>query len=297
MTEYGIRAGEYSAVIAARGAAVRVLRHRGRDLVVPFPAGAPNPDFRGVLVAPWPNRICDGKYTFDGADYELPVNEPGRNSALHGFTPAMDWRLDSRTESAVVLSCTIEPTPGYPFRLALTVTYSLDGDGLRGSVRARNKGERAAPYGVCPHPYLSAGPAPLDEWILQFGADSFLEMTPDGRQPLGSRPVAGGKLDFRVPRAIGATEIDNAFTGLVLDGGQGRLLVRDPGGTGVGMSWGPDFPWLQVYTHDREPPLPGRMGLAVEPMTCPPESLNTGIDLVRLEPGVFHEASWCIYAA
>jgi aldose 1-epimerase len=295
--EYGIRNGEYSAIITARGAAVRELRHRGRDLVVPFPAGGPNEDFRGVIVAPWPNRIPDGRYTFDGVDYQLPVNEPERNCALHGFTPELDWQLDSRTESILVLSCRIGPTPGYPFTLALTVTYSLDGDGLHGRVSACNTGERTAPYGVCPHPYLLAGPAPLDEWSLEFGAGSFLEMTPDGRQPLAIRAVTGSQYDFRVPRAIGGTEIDNAFTGLAFDGGRGRLLARDPGGTGVGMSWDKGLSWLQLYTHDRKPPLPSRLGLAAEPMSCPPGALNTGTDLVRLEPGAVHEVGWSIFAA
>ena len=109
--------------------------------------GGQIPDFRGVLVAPWPNRIPDGKYTFDGADYRVPVNEPGRDCALHGFTPELDWQLDSRTDSAVVLSCAIEPTPGYPFALALTATYSLDGDGLHATVMAPMWGIGRRPTG------------------------------------------------------------------------------------------------------------------------------------------------------
>ncbi|MET3919303.1 aldose 1-epimerase family protein [Arthrobacter sp. UYEF20] len=299
--EYGLRHGEYTAVIAARGAAIRRLRHRERDLVVPFPAGGPNPDFRGVIVAPWPNRIPDGKYTFDGVDYRVPVNEPGRQCALHGFTPELDWRLDSRTDSAVVLSRTIEPTPGYPFALSITACYRLDGDGLHATVTAANVGERTAPYGVCPHPYLLAGPAPLDEWRLEVPARTILEVTPDRLLPVAIRPVEGHEYDFRAARVIGSTEIDHAFTDIVFDDddGEGRahVVVRDPGGTGVGMAWDRSCAWLQLYTGDTEPPLPTRLGLAVEPMTCPPDAFNTGTDLVRLEPGASHDASWCIFAA
>ncbi|MDQ0823375.1 aldose 1-epimerase [Arthrobacter sp. V4I6] len=306
MTEYGaaiefkIEAGEYTAVITARGAAVRELQHRGRDLVVPFPAGGPNPDFRGVIVAPWPNRIPDGRYTFDSVDYGVPVNEPGRQCALHGFTPELDWQLDSRTESAVVLSCAIAPTPGYPFALALTAAYSLDGDGLHSGVTARNTGERTAPYGVCPHPYLLAGPAPLDRWSLEVPARTFLEVTPDRLLPVANRPVDGHEYDFRAARVIGATEIDHAFTDIAFDGdgdGRARVVARDPGGTGVGMAWDRSLPWLQLHTGDKEPPLPNRLGLAVEPMSCPPDAFNTGTDLVRLDPGAVHEAGWCIFAA
>ena len=295
--EYGLRHGGYTAVITARGASVRELRHRGRDLVVPFPAGGPNPDYRGAVVAPWPNRIPDGRYTFDGVHYQVPVTESDRQCALHGFTPGLDWTLESRTEFALTLSCEIGPTAGYPFVLAITVRYRLAGDGLHTSVTAANAGERAAPYGVCPHPYLLAGPAPLDEWSLEVQARAFLEVTTDRLLPVATRPVAGHEYDFRATRVIGSTKIDHAFTDVAFDaGGQARVVVRDPGGTGVGMAWDRSCAWLQLYTGDTAPPLPSRLGLAVEPMSCPPNAFNTGTDLVRLEPGASHNASWRIFA-
>ena len=52
VNEYRISSGEYSAAITARAAALRELRYRERDLVVPFPAGDPIPDFRGIIAVP-----------------------------------------------------------------------------------------------------------------------------------------------------------------------------------------------------------------------------------------------------
>ncbi|HBH57531.1 MAG TPA: galactose mutarotase, partial [Arthrobacter bacterium] len=89
-------------------------------------------------------------------------------------------------ESSVVLSCPIGPTPGYPFPLRPPGRYRVDENGLHASVRATNTGERTAPYGVCPHPYLVAGPAPLDEWTLEIPAESFLEVTPDRLLPVAA---------------------------------------------------------------------------------------------------------------
>lgn len=295
--DHRIEADGYSAVFTARAGALRRLRHGDRDLVLPFPAGGPIPDFRGIIAAPWPNRIPDGRYSFDGGSHRLPVNEPERRCALHGLGLGEDWTAEARGESSLVLACTLGPAPGYPFAVRLTASYRLDGDGLHAEVTATNTGDRAAPYGICPHPYLLAGPAPLDEWTLEFSADTFLAADPERRLPLGPQPVRGHAFNFRTPRPIGATKIDNAFTGLGFDdAGRARLTVRDPGGNGVGMSWDRSLPWLQLFTGDTEPPATGRAGLAVEPMSCPPDAFNSGQDLVRLEPGASHRASWSIFA-
>ncbi|WP_245953416.1 aldose 1-epimerase family protein [Arthrobacter silvisoli] len=297
VNEYRIRSGEYSAVITARAAALRELRHGERDIVVPFPAGGPIPDYRGIIAAPWPNRIADGQYTFDGVEYHVPINEPARSCALHGFLFELDWTLDSQEESAVTLSCSPAPTAGYPHALRLAVEYRLTDAGLRIAVTAANLGRTAAPYGVCPHPYLVAGPSPLDQWILEIPAGACLEVTPDRLLPKETRSVEGHAFDFRSPRAIGATEIDHAFTDIAFDGGgQARVLVRDPGGTGVGMSWDSSCRWLQIHTADKEAPALNRLGLAVEPMSCPPDAFNSGTDLVRLEAGATHSTAWTIFA-
>ncbi|MFF2030424.1 aldose 1-epimerase family protein [Arthrobacter sp. NPDC058192] len=298
MNEYEIRAGGYAAVITPRGAALRELLHRGRDLIVPSPAGGPVPDYRGIIAAPWPNRIADGTYSFDGEMHRLPINEPERKTSLHGLAFALDWTLNEQDGGSLTLVCTVGPAAGYPFELELQAQYVLDGNGLHFSVTASNVGGATAPYGVCPHPYLVAGPAPLDDWILEIPAGAFLEVTPDRLLPKEIRAVEGHKFDFRAARAIGAIEIDHAFTDIAFDGdGQARVLVRDPGGTGVGLAWDRKCRWLQIHTADKQPPAPNRLGLAVEPMTCPPDAFNSDQDLVELKPGTSHQASWRIFAA
>jgi aldose 1-epimerase len=297
VTEFEIQAAAYTAVVDARGAAVRQLRHSGRDLIVPFPQGGPIPDYRGITAAPWPNRIPDGSYAFDGTRYLVPVNEISRACALHGLVFDDEWSLESKRESSVTLSYVLQPSPGYPFRLKMLIHYHVKESGLSANVAATNLSTGTAPYGACPHPYLIAGPAPLGEWTLQLPANEFLEVTPDRLLPVARQRVAGHEFDFRTPRPIATTRIDHAFTDIGFDGhGLAQVVVRDPGGTGVGIEWNRTLPWVQIHTADKEPPLPSRIGLAVEPMTCPPDAFNSGIDLVRLEPGATHEASWRIFA-
>ncbi|BCW19034.1 galactose mutarotase [Arthrobacter sp. NtRootA9] len=297
MTEYRISDGGYTAVITARAGALRELRYRGRDLVVPFPEGGPIPDYRGIIAAPWPNRFADGRYAFDGNEYQVPVNETERNCALHGLAFPLDWRVVEHDASSVSLAVTLEPASGYPHRLSLRADYGLSSAGLDSRVSAVNVGTTSAPYGVCPHPYLLAGPAPLDEWSLELPAGAFLEVTADRLLPRNVRDVDNHEFDFRGGRVIGTTEIDHAFTGIGFDGdGRAQVLVRDPGGTAVGMAWDRSCPWVQIHTADKKAPERSRLGLAVEPMTCPPDAFNSGTDVHRLGPGGTHEASWTIFA-
>lgn len=295
-TEIELRHGPYSAIVTARGGALRQLRYEGRDLVVPFGPEGGIPDYRGVVCAPWPNRLADGRYSANGIELEVPINEPSRRTALHGLVFDQFWRVVQHTDSSVSLAFTLKPSTGYPFELELLAAYTLDEDGLHTTVTAANTSSGTAPYGVCPHPYLVAGESPLDAWSAVIPADSFLEVTPDRLLPLGLEHVDGHAFDFRAEAVLGDVMIDHAFTGIIRDA-DGRAAVRvfDPSGTGVELSWGTELPWLQIHTADK-PVGPNRLGLAVEPMTCPPDAFNSGTDVVRLAPGKSHEASWTIRA-
>lgn len=297
-TQVTIDHGDYSATIASIGASLRTLRWQGRDLVIPFDADEVRPAYRGAILAPWPNRVVDGTYRHDGAAYQLLLTEPARGHALHGLVVWSDWIVENTAADRVTLGTTVAPSDGYPHRLALTVRYSLTDDGLTTTITARNVGASVAPYGSGSHPYLSAGPGKVDDWILELPASAYLEVTADRLIPVS---VAGVEthptFDFRAPRQIGDTFIDHAFTALRrTQSGTAALALTTSGGAGVRMSWGAELPWLQVHTADRPEPERNRIGLAVEPMTCPPNAFSSGEDLVRLGSGESHTASWTIAA-
>ena len=296
--QFTIEHGGYSATIASVGASLRRLTWEGRDLVVPFAEDEVRPGYRGAVLAPWPNRVVDGSYTFDGVDYQLPLTEPSRAHALHGLVCWADWSLQARSSDSVSLGTTIVPSDGYPHRIILLVTYSLADGGLTTTVTAENVGASTAPYGTGPHPYLVAGPGTVDDWTLEFPAASYLTVTPDRLSPVAVAPVENTpEFDFRTPRVIGDTFIDHAFTAIARDtDATATVTLTSPVGTGVRLTFGQELPWLQVHTADRPAPERSRIGLAVEPMTCPPDAFSTGEDLVRLAPGATHSAAWTIAA-
>lgn len=299
-TQYELHFGDYSAVIASVGASLRSLTYRGRDLVVPFEADSMRPAYRGAALAPWPNRVAGGAYTFAGRLEQLALTEPERGNALHGLACWLDFGAIEQTPSRVTLGATIVPQAGYPHRVDVEVVYELRESGLYSSITGVNSGADAAPWGTGPHPYLVAGPGRVDDWTLLLPAEQVLEVTEDTLLPLGVASVAeanGGAWDFREARRIGDVFIDHAFTGLARRAsGEASVELRTADGSGVAVTWDAACPWVQVHTADQPVPELSRLGLAVEPMTCPPDAFNSGTDLVVLQPGASHTAGWTISA-
>lgn len=307
-TQHTLTAGAYTAHIASVGATLRALTFDGRDLVVPFAADEVRPATRGALLAPWPNRVVDGRYAFGGEDFVLPLTEPARGHALHGFVRWQQFEATQVTAQSVTLAAVIEPRLEYPWRVRVETTFALDASGLTQSVHAVNLSDGRAPFGTGPHPYLVAGPAALDEWTLRLPAADVLEVTADRLSPVALHPASeldAARFDWRRARVLGDVRIDHAYTGVEWDAdGQATVELTDPSGTGVAMSWGASCPWVQIHTADLPagPSHPGhRAGLAVEPMTCAPDAFNDAAypfetGLLVLEPGGHADASWRIRA-
>jgi aldose 1-epimerase len=299
-TAIDLRSGAYRASIASIGATLRELRHDGRDLVVPFDVDSVRPFYRGATLVPWPNRVVDGLYEALGETQKLSHTEPERAHALHGLAVWLDFAVEEQTESSVRLAATVVAQVGYPFRIDATVTFTLDDEGLHTTVTGTNTGADTAPFGTAPHPYLVAGDGLVDDWTLTLPAGRVLTVTEERLIPIALADVAeenGGEFDFRSARVIGDTFIDHAFTGIQRDaGGVAEVRVTSPSGTGVAMRWGTECGWVQIHTADQPIPEISRLGLAVEPMTCPPDAFNSGTDVIWLEPGASASAGWTIAA-
>src|SRR3954466_13071007 len=159
---FGLTAGDYHATIASVRGSLRTLEFDGRPLVVPFDADEVRPAFRGVTLAPWPNRVVDGRYTFDGEEHQLALTEPARGHALHGLLCWSDFAAVDSGRSHVTLRATVQAQVGYPWRVEVETTCSLGPAGLAQTVRGTNHSDRRAPWGIAPHPYLVAGHGPVD---------------------------------------------------------------------------------------------------------------------------------------
>jgi len=168
---------------------------------------------RGQVLIPWPNRLQDGSYEFDGQSHQLPLNEPEHRNAIHGL---VRWAASAREPDRAVMEHVLHPQPGYPFSLMLSIEYALSDLGLRVRTTVKNVGTNPCPYGSGAHPYLTLGTATVDRLMLRVPGRTVLR--PDERGlPVGTEAVQDTAYDFRQPRRIGSTTLDHAFTDLERD--------------------------------------------------------------------------------
>jgi aldose 1-epimerase len=295
--QFEIALGEQRATVVEVGGGLRSYSVGDREILDGYGLDEAAPSGRGQVLVPWPNRVEDGAYEFDGRSHELPLNELERRNAIHGLVRWSAWTLAERGPDRVALEHVRHPQPGYPFTLALGIEYSLSERGLAVRTTATNAGRAPSPYGFGQHPYFFAGPETVDSAVLRVPARTVLRADERGI-PRGADPVEGTDYDFREPRPIGATQLDHAFTDLERGSdGLARVELSDPAGGARLTVWMDEaYPYVQVFTGD---PLPdvARRSLAVEPMTCPANAFRTGEALVRLEPGASHTGVWGIEIA
>lgn len=282
------RHGDQTAVIVQAGGGLRSYQANGVAVLDGYPAGEMAGGGRGQVLFPWPNRLAGGRWNDAGAPRQLPLSDAGAGNAIHGLVRWATWDVRQAGPAGATARHLLLPQPGYPFQLSLQLDYQLGADGLTVTTTVRNGTDRPAPFGIGFHPYLAAGDGLVDELTLTVPAETRLLL--EAGIPTGREPVEGGSYDFRAGRTIGAATLDDAFADVQRDP-DGRARVS---ADGVVLWAGPGFDYLQVFTGDTLAPERRRRGLAVEPMTCPPNALASGAGLIHLDPGEATELAWGI---
>ena len=272
-----LRHGPWSATVDPHGGGLATLVLDGNDVVVPQDGEGGHPAYRGAVLAPWPNRLEDGTYTFGGRTYEVPLNEPEGGTALHGLVYDVDWEVVQAAAAATRLQVEVPRIAGYPFSVRLDLTYVLSDAGLAAALVATNTGVVEAPYGSGFHPYLVADP--VAETALTLDAARYVETSHDRHLPTGTAAVSGTPYDFREGRPLGDTVLDTPYGDL-------RAPVVEVGRIAVGLGAG--VRWVQVYTPS------DRRSVAVEPCSCPANAFRSGTDLVVLRPGEQHTLAFTL---
>jgi aldose 1-epimerase len=280
------------------GASLRAYTVDGTAVIDGFAEHERSSAGRGQVLAPWPNRLDHGEYVFEGSTGRAALDEPELSNAIHGLVRWLPWHVISRSAETVRLECVVHPQPGYPWRLELQVEYRLDAEGLTVTADAATPSAAVVPLGVGFHPYLTVGDPTVDTAHLYLPARRRLVTDARGL-PVGEVDVAGTEFDFDVRKPIGSVDLDTAYTALVR-GADGRACVQldGVGGPRVELWVDESFSYLMAFTGDTLQPVGRRRkGIAIEPMTCPPNALASGTDVIRLDRNQAWRGCWGIRTA
>jgi aldose 1-epimerase len=269
--QYEIISGARRAVVTEVGATLRSFSVDGRDVVRGFGEEDQISGGRGQNLIPWPNRIRDGRYVFNGATQQLALTEPARHNASHGLARYVPWVLVDKQADAVTNRVRIYPQQGWPGVLEATITHQVSDNGLTVTVNATNIGAAEVPFGYGAHPYLTVGESTVDDVAITVPAESYLEVD-DRLLPIKISPVAGTAYDLRSGPVLGSVNLDTALTDLARDADD-RWRVKLVLGDRSAEVWGDEtMHWIQVFSGG-----PSRnSSIAVEPMTCGPDAFNAG---------------------
>jgi aldose 1-epimerase len=284
--QFEIGSDQAHAVITEVGAGLRAFTVGDRPYVETFAATGRPPLGAGTVLVPWPNRTAHGRWSWRGQPQQLALTEPATGNAIHGLLRYTHYRIVKRGPDSITLGATVAVQPGWPVPLATEVRYAVGPDGLTVTHTVRNIGSDPVPFGVGAHPYPRAGASATDDCVLTLAAGSMLPLA--GGLPAGPAR-ADAELDFRSGRPLRGLQLDHAFGDCAVTDGLVRHRLTGPD-DGVELWADPDFGWVQVFTPGE---FPGRgRAVAVEPMTCPPDALNSGIGLLTVAPGESWTGSW-----
>jgi aldose 1-epimerase len=294
--------GERAVIVPAAGCQCLSYRVGSLDVI----AGPASPDrwrehpHRGgiPILFPWPGRVAGARFAFEGRECRLPVNEPARGHAIHGFACERAFRVTRRGPyfvTALLDSCDYPDLSSiWPWPFTLEIDYEI-GNGLRLKARVTNTGDAVMPFGFGAHPYFHAPLNPRgsrDAMLVQLDADAQWQLD-DRMIPTGKVEALAGKYDLRVPRPLRNDAYDDVFRmAPISNDNRARARLMDPSiRVALEIRAEAAFGDFVVYAPADNPVV------AIEPYTCAPDAFNLAARGVasgmrELKPGDTFEAGY-----
>lgn len=229
------------------------------------------------VLFPFPNRIRDGRFTFEGRTHELPRLDSTKQNAIHGFACRHPWRVidhGADDRSAWVTGefrCSFDAPadlPLWPADHQIRLTCRLSRGTVRLEADVYNPDTRPLPFGLGYHPYFTLGPA---ESHVEVPARQFWAL--DHSLPTGERQPVDAARDLNTPRPVSSLTLDDVLTDLParasrVDGLVERARLLHSDGVQMRLFCSTAFREMVVFNP------PHRQAFCIEPYTCPTDAIH-----------------------
>ena len=237
--------------------------------------------FKNSFLFPFPNRLKNGKYIFEGKSYQFAINDPGTVNAIHGFGLNQAFKiisLDCKKNYAEI-HCQHQNAgtdPAFPFAFNFDVKIRISEPGsFMIDFQIKNESQQKIPIGAAWHPYFNCFDN-LDQVYMQMPDCQFIDVD--------KFAIPSGECFdynyFREKHQIGNVVLDNAFKIKGQNSKAEVVLISNYGKLVYWQETDPEkFNFLQIFTPYH------RRSIAIEPMTCNIDAFNNGDGLIILKHG------------
>jgi len=291
-------------VINSRGGGIAeyYIENKGtrHDIIYGYKSEKDHDGGMGDILSPFPGRVENSEYDFEGKHYKLEGFAQNRGNTLHAFVREMEWQVEKTGENQItstldVMAKEVE-SKGFPFSLKYQIIYTLLEDGIEIKTCVKNVGEKIAPFGIGYHPYFKVA-TQVDEMVWRVPAKKVVEFD-ETLKPTGKMlPIGETRLDFREPHAIEGIEVDNCFTDLIRDDdGIFTSTLSNLSQTRCLEIWQDEsYPYFQTYSADTIADSNYRQAMALEPQSCCGYAVNMPkLGLISLKPEEEFNGRWGI---
>lgn len=204
-----------------------------------------SPDTSSYILAPYSNRIRDGRFGFAGETYALKPNWVDGRQTIHGEVHGRPWTVLERSPN--LLTCQFEAsepaTLNFPFPYRVKARYWLEESGIGIGLELSNTGPKPMPAGFGHHPYFMRRVGLSQDALLSFKAQR-VYLTDASCLPSPPAVPLPPEYDFSEPRALGNLQLDHVFAGW-----DGRLKLEWPESkVSMSLEADPIFSHLVIFT-------------------------------------------------
>ncbi len=272
-------------VLADAGALITDITMGGQSLMDCYETPEALAEFawaKNLVLYPYPNRMHDGQYEWQGKAYQFPINNAVTGNSIHGIGKMSATRLKNYMITEQMASVTLVHEydghlPYYPFPFVMEITYTMSiTNHFEVDLQFKNTGTETIPVGIGWHPYFR-----LSDDVC----DTSLKMPSVEKVEVNERLLPTGVLsrfdDFSELQRIGDTVVDNCFYILDLESKESHFVLSSERGTlrYWQESGTQKYAYAQVFTP------PARNAIAIEPMTCNINAFNNKNGLCALAAG------------